>query len=156
MADTTKKPHIYNSAANMWVSFIRRVGLWEFVMMLVRHFGANSIIPRLPRKTFFFEGATLEYFYAKYNITWVTERVLEIPIGLYCLREAGPRQTLEVGNVLSHYIKPEHTVLDKFERAEGIINEDILEYRPDRTFDLILSISTFEHIGYEDDGDPDP
>jgi hypothetical protein len=155
MAEAEPKPHIYNSSANMWLSFIRRVGVWEFGMMLVRHFRANRIIPRLQRKTFSFEGATLEYFYAKYNITWVTERVLEVPIGLHCLKEAGSTQTLEVGNVLGHYIKPEHTVLDKFERAAGIINQDILEYQPNRSFDLIISISTFEHIGYEDDGDPD-
>src|SRR5881227_3214237 len=137
MSDDKSKAHIYNSTANMWLSFIRRVGIWEFVMMLARHFGANWIIPRLPRKNFFFEGATLEYFYAKYNITWVTERALEVPIGLHCVKEAGAKQTLEVGNVLGHYVKPEHAVLDKFERAPGIVNEDILEYRPGRTFDLI-------------------
>src|SRR3954470_24717635 len=102
MAEQQNKPHIYNSALNMWMSFIRRVGVKEFVMMVVRHFGANKIIPRLPRKTFSFEGATLDYYYAKYNITWVTERVLEVPVGLHCLREAGPAQSLEVGNVLSH------------------------------------------------------
>jgi hypothetical protein len=156
MAETQEKKHIYNSTANMWISFIRRVGLWEFGMMVARHFGANRIIPRLPRKTVLFEGAALEYFYAKYNITWVTERVLEVPIGLHCLKRAGPAQTLEVGNVLGHYIQPGHTVLDKFERAPGIVNEDILEFRPGRKFDLIISISTFEHIGYEDDGPSDP
>jgi hypothetical protein len=154
MSENSQK-HIYNSTANMWVSFIRRVGMWEFVMMLVRHALADRLIARLPKKTFSFNGATLEYFYAKYNITWVTERVLEVPIGLYALREAGAAGTLEVGNVLGHYIKAEHTVLDKFERQPGIINEDILSYQPGRTFDLIVSISTFEHIGYEDDGDPD-
>jgi hypothetical protein len=154
MSNAQKKAHIYNSAANMWISFIRRVGPWEFIMMLARHFGANLIIPRLPRKTFLFEGATLDYFYRKYNITWVTERVLEVPIGLHCLAQAGSGNALEVGNVLGHYIKAEHTVLDKFERAHGIINQDILQYRPEKKFDLILSISTFEHIGYEDDGEP--
>lgn len=149
------KAHIYNSALNMWLSFLRRVGPKEFVMLFVRMLAANRIIPRLPRRTFFFEGTALDYFYAKYNLTWVTERALEVPIGFHCVRQAGPRQTLEVGNVLGHYIKPEHTVLDKFERGEGIINADILEYQPGRVYDLIISLSTFEHIGYEDDGDPD-
>jgi hypothetical protein len=154
VAEKSQK-HIYNSAANMWISFIRRVGIWEFIMMLGRHFGANSIIPKLKPKKFTFDGQTLDYFYAKYNITWVTERVLEVPIGFHLLHKAGPAQTLEVGNVLSHYSRPEHTILDKFERGEKIINQDIVEFKPGRTFDLILSISTFEHIGYEDDGDPD-
>jgi hypothetical protein len=153
----TKQPskHIYNSAANMWISFIRRAGLWEFFMLLVRHFSANSILKRLPAKTFVFDGETLQYFYAKYNITWVTERVLEVPIGLRFLELAGAENALEVGNVLGHYIPVRHTVLDKFERGEKIINEDIVTFNPGRTYDLIVSISTFEHIGYEDDGDPD-
>lgn len=156
MANTEQsKKHIYNSAVNMWVSFIKRVGIWEFVMMLVRHFGANFILKGLPEKTFSFEGETLKYFYAKYNITWVTERVIEVPIGMHCIGHAGEQNSLEVGNVLGHYFPAKHAVLDKFERGEGIINQDILEYRPNRRFDLILSISTFEHIGYEDDGPPD-
>ena len=124
-------------------------------MLLVRHFGANLILKRLQRKTFVFDGETLEYFYAKYNVTWVTERVLEVPIGLRLLEIAGAENTLEVGNVLGHYISARHTVLDKFERGEKIINEDIVAFKPGRTYDLILSISTFEHIGYEDDGEPD-
>jgi hypothetical protein len=150
-----KQKHIYNSAVNMWVSFIKRVGIWEFVMMLARHFGANFILKGLKEKTFSFDGATLKYFYAKYNITWVTERVLEVPIGMHCIQRAGEENSLEVGNVLSHYFPPKHAILDKFEKGPGIINEDILDYRPDRKFDLVLSISTFEHIGYEDDGPPD-
>jgi hypothetical protein len=152
----TKSPakHIYNSAATMWISFIRRAGLWEFFMLLVRHFGAASILKRLPPKTFVFDGETLPYFYAKYNITWVTERVLEVPIGLHFLKIAGAENTLEVGNVLGHYAPPQHAVLDKFERGPNIINADITTFDPKRTYDLILSISTFEHIGYEDDGDP--
>lgn len=153
----TKQPgkHIYNSAANMWISFIRRAGLWEFFMLLVRHFSANFILKRLPVKTFVFDGETFQYFYAKYNITWVTERVLEVPIGLRLLEVAGAENTLEVGNVLGHYIPVQHTILDKFERGEKIINEDIVTFNPGRTYDLIVSISTFEHIGYEDDGEPD-
>jgi hypothetical protein len=124
-------------------------------MLVVRHFGANFILKRLPPKTFVFESETLPYFYAKYNVTWVTERVLETPIGLRFLELAGPENTLEVGNVLGHYIPVQHTVIDKFERGEKIINQDIVTFKPGRTYDLILSISTFEHIGYEDDGEPD-
>jgi hypothetical protein len=65
-----------------------------------------------------------------------------------------PQETLEVGNVLSHYSDVKHTVVDKWEKGRGmnVINEDILDYRPNRTFDLIVSISTIEHIGW--DGKP--
>src|SRR4051812_46303220 len=119
MPEQSSKAHIYNSRINMWLSFIRRVGVSEFLMLFVRHFGAKRIIARLPPKTFFFEGALLQYFYAKYNITWVTERVLEVPIGLYLLKQAKPSESLEIGSVLGHYVRPEHTVLDKFERGQG-------------------------------------
>jgi hypothetical protein len=147
--------HIYNSAANMWISFIRRAGVREFLMLLIRLFAAPLILKRLAKKQFNFDGKSLQYFYAKYNLTWVTERALEVPIGRHFIQLAGEENTLEVGNVLGHYFPPHHIVLDKFERGEGIVNEDIIGYNPGRTFDLILSISTFEHIGYEDDGDPD-
>jgi len=43
-----------------------------------------------------------------------------------------------------------HTVLDKFETAASVINEDITAWQTDRRFALILSISTFEHIGFDD------
>jgi len=58
---------------------------------------------------------------------------------------------LEVGNVTPHYLDTAHTVLDKYERGPGIINEDIADYSPTERFDLILSVSTFEHIGYDDE-----
>jgi len=48
-----------------------------------------------------------------------------------------------------------HTILDKFERGKGIINEDILNFVATEKFELIVSISTFEHIGFDDDMDDD-
>ena len=42
-------------------------------------------------------------------------------------------------------------MLDKYERAPGIVNEDIVGYQPANPFDLVLSISTLEHIGFDDD-----
>ncbi len=43
-------------------------------------------------------------------------------------------------------------VVDKYEKGRGIINEDINTYLPKNKFDLIVSISTFEHIGFDDSG----
>jgi hypothetical protein len=156
MNNQAAKKHIYNDAVKMWASFVRRAGLWEFVMMIFRHFAApHLILPRLKPKTFEFKKQKLPYFYHRYNITWVTERVLEVPTALNYLAQTDPLKVLEIGNVLSHYFDPKHTILDKFETGPGIVNEDILTYNPGRKFDLIISISTFEHIGYEDDN-PDP
>jgi hypothetical protein len=40
------------------------------------------------------------------------------------------RNVLEVGNVLSHYFPVHHDVLDKYEKAKGVINEDVVEFSP--------------------------
>lgn len=156
MAPAKSKTHIYNDELNKWISFIRRAGIWEFGMMFVRHFLAARIIRSLPSRTLPFKGETLTYFYHRYNITWVTERVVEVPIALSYMAKVPSGNVLEVGNVLSHYFPPQHQVLDKFEGGPNVIREDIVTFNPAKRYDLIISISTFEHIGFEDDGDPDP
>jgi hypothetical protein len=93
----------------------------------------------------------LALFYHRYNSTWSNERAVEVPIGRHFLSEAAAPDVLEVGNVLSHYQPVTHTILDKFERRPGVLNEDITNWRTERRFNLILSISTFEHIGCDDD-----
>ncbi|MEW6156972.1 MAG: class I SAM-dependent methyltransferase [Verrucomicrobiota bacterium] len=84
-------------------------------------------------------------------MTWASERCIEVPIAHEYLREFASGTTLEVGNVLSHYGVIRHQVLDKFEKGPGIINADIVEFHPTERFDLVLSISTFEHIGFDDE-----
>jgi hypothetical protein len=148
--------HIYSSEARKWLGFMRRAGVGQFVLTVGRHFAAPWIIGRLRRQVFPFKGESLDYFYHRYNLTWVTERAIEVPIARYYLRGREPAGVLEVGNVLSHYQEVRHTVLDRFEPGVGGVAEDIVTYRPGRRFALILSISTFEHIGYEDEGGPDP
>ena len=63
------------------------------------------------------------------------------------------KQILEIGNVLNHYYSNSGrwVVLDKFEKAHDVINEDVVEYEPKDKLDLILSISTMEHVGFDDD-----
>jgi SAM-dependent methyltransferase len=86
-------------------------------------------------------------------MTWASERCVEVPIGRLMVSRFGGRNVLEVGNVLSHYGPISHEVLDKFERGPRIINEDIVTFSSARKYDLILSISTFEHIGFDDEAD---
>ena len=46
------------------------------------------------------------------------------------------------------------TVVDKYEAAYDVINQDIYEYFSDEKFDFIYSISTFEHM--DSDGGRNP
>ena len=57
---------------------------------------------------------------------------------------------LEVGNVLSHYGQQDHVVLDKYEQAAGVLNRDVLELDGLGPFDLIVAISTLEHVGWDE------
>ena len=86
-------------------------------------------------------------------MTWAGERCIEIPIAKSYLDHYSGKRVLEVGNVLSHYFPVSHDILDKFEKGTGIINEDIIGFAPQKRYDLILSISTFEHIGYDDEAE---
>lgn len=117
----------------------------------IRRTFAPVILPCLKRRTFRWEGQDLACFYHAYNMTWVGERAAEIPIAKNFLDGANGKSVLEIGNVLSHYFPVTHTVVDKFEVAPKVINQDVLDFRPETHFDLILSISTFEHIGFDDD-----
>lgn len=57
---------------------------------------------------------------------------------------------LEVGDVLSHYFPIHHDVVDKYQVAPGVINQDIAEFIPPERYDLILSISTPEDVGWDE------
>jgi len=72
------------------------------------------------------------------------------------LHQYPPEVVLEIGNVLSHYRRLTHDVVDKYEISfrRSIIREDVLTYTPKRRYDLCISISTFEHIGL-DEGNKD-
>jgi hypothetical protein len=110
---------------------------------------------RLSRsRTFAFEGHTYSYFFHEYNRTWANERAVEIPIVWEMMKKYRGKRILEVGNVLSHYFKVDHDIVDKYERANGVINQDIVVFRPPRKYDLIVSISTLEHVGMDEKQTP--
>jgi hypothetical protein len=97
------------------------------------------------------QGQTYYYFYAfKYNRTWKTERSIEIPIIREIIRLYQGKRILELGNVLSHYFPIQHDVLDKYEKTNGIINQDVVDFKPANNYDLIVSISTLEHVGWDE------
>ena len=60
------------------------------------------------------------------------------------------KNILEIGNVLSHHVRFEHDVLDKYEIAKGVINAEIVDFESEKKYDLIVSISTLEHVGWDE------
>ena len=102
---------------------------------------------RHPEK-FWVLGREYLYFRHPYNRAWMNERSVELSLALDFLSEAVGR-TLELGNVTSHYVSPAHDVLDKYENYPGVINEDIISYAAE-PYDNILSISTIEHVGWDE------
>jgi SAM-dependent methyltransferase len=149
----TPKKHLYNSRLSKVKWFVNRFGAREVVLKPMRMIFAPLILPRLRRDSFTFQGQSFPYFFHAYNMTWAGERCVEVPIAFHYLEAAGGKNVLEVGNVLSHYREVTHDVLDKFEKGRSVINEDILTFAPQKKYDLILSISTFEHIGFDDESE---
>ena len=90
------------------------------------------------------------YHYFDTVKTWHGERAVEIPIVMEMVRKYQGKNILEIGNVLSHHVRFEHDILDKYEIAKGIINEDVVDFRPNKRYDLIVSISTLEHVGWDE------
>lgn len=112
----------------------------------------NKIIPIFinhfyPEKTFIFRNTKYKYLFSEYS--WATERVVEIPIILKYLDTS--KRTLELGNVLCQFTdKVTWDVIDKYEVGNNVINEDIITWRPKEKYDLIVSVSTIEHIGFNE------
>jgi len=111
---------------------------------------AHLIICAKTRKAFVYRGEKYSYYYHKYNITWRNERAVEIPIVMSMLENPQGKRILEVGNVLSHYTRVGWEIIDKYEKRDGVQNVDVIDFIRPNTYDLILSISTIEHVGLDD------
>ncbi len=96
-------------------------------------------------------GNVYNYFYHSYNRTWRNERAVEIPIVSSIVEQSKGKRILEIGNVLSHYRTVNHDIVDKYERIPGVMNQDIVDFHPDKKYDLIIGISTLEHIGWDEE-----
>ena len=101
-------------------------------------------------KTFRYQGVDLEYFSHRYNVAWGNERTIEIPIALYHLEEFSGSRILEVGNVLGCYVKRAWDCVDLYDSSPGLIKADILTFSPAIPYDFIFSISTLEHVRYDE------
>jgi len=101
-------------------------------------------------RKFKLQGKNYSYFCNIYNATWKNERAVEISISNELIKKYKNKKVLEVGNVLSHYSPVTHDILDKYEKSKGIINKDIVDFKPSKKYDLIISISTLEHVGFDE------
>ena len=98
---------------------------------------------------------TFEYKCMKYKrcrsfrrSAYCTERAVEIPIVMGEI-SSGMR-VLEVGNVLHGHCDVRHDVIDKYEKSPGVLNCDIVDYKRDEKYDIVVSISTLEHVGFDE------
>jgi hypothetical protein len=104
------------------------------------------------RRTFGPRGFQLEgryYRYSHHHYMYESERIVEVGL-VWDFLQGRQGEALEVGNVLSNYHAFSHTVVDKYEVATGVLNEDIVSYDPGKKFDTIVSISTLEHVGWDE------
>lgn len=81
-----------------------------------------------------------------------SERIVEIPCALdFIQRYSRPDQRmLEVGNSLGSLCECERDIVDKYESSAKVINEDILTFDAGSGYDLIVSVSTLEHVGFDE------
>jgi hypothetical protein len=121
-------------------------GIWLPFVMLQRLWVYTS------RKLFVsqtFVFADKKYRYVIHPFTLNNERTVEIAIASEFLRDK-TGEILEVGNVLSNYCSFSHDVVDKYELTPGVINEDIVSFSPGKKYDVIVTLSTLEHVGWDE------
>lgn len=108
------------------------------------HFKLNK------NRKFIFNNNEYNYYYTSKEGYWQyrTERVIEIPIFYGMIKSFSGKKILEVGNTLAHYYPISHTVVDKYEPGDGVINKDIVGFNDGKKYDLIINISTLEHVGF--------
>jgi hypothetical protein len=104
---------------------------------------------RMWSQPFLLDGVKYSCLVHLYNRTWTNERAVEIPLArTFLANSTGP--VLELGNVLANYGAAGHTVIDKYEIQPSVLNVDVVDYRPDERFGAIISISTLEHVGFDE------
>jgi len=126
-----------------------RIGIVK-VIFNMKNYWLFIYAKRFRNRHFAFNGSEYNYYRALYNTTFLNERTVEIPIIVDYIEKFKEKRILEIGNVISHYFKFSYDILDKYEKQEGVINVDIVDFVPEYKYDLIVSISTFEHIGFDE------
>jgi hypothetical protein len=144
---TNKQPYIYYKGFR---AVIFRYLFYFPIITPLRYLAGLFLIYLRSSKTFVFCGKDYQYFYSFRGKTFLHERAVEIPIALEKIRSYEGHRILEVGNVLAQHGSPPHDIVDKYEKAPGVMNEDVVDFTPREPYDLIISISTLEHVGWDE------
>jgi hypothetical protein len=117
---------------------------------------ALPVVAVTPRQRVTVFGTRVPLYYAFRRWLWRHERCVELGLGRFAMARRRPEDVLEVGNVLPLTGVRGHTVVDKWEKGPGVINEDIVDFAPGRRYGLVVCLSTLEHIGWDEEPqDPD-
>jgi hypothetical protein len=108
------------------------------------------------REPFVLDGERYGYLLHHYNTTWRNERTVEVPLAARVLERRQGARLLEVGNVLHNYLEDSQLpsgreIIDKYELAPGVRNIDVIDHHPEEPYEVIVSISTLEHVGWDED-----
>jgi hypothetical protein len=109
------------------------------------------LVAALPHRHVELEGQRIALHYEFRRWAWRTERCAEIALGARAVAQREPDEVLEVGNVMPLAGVRGHIVVDKYEAFPGVVNEDILDFAPGRRYGLVLSLSTLEHVGWDEE-----
>jgi SAM-dependent methyltransferase len=123
---------------------LRRVGRWGTAYV------RGLLWPPKPG-SFTLGGDSYVCVHHRHNFTWLNERAVELSVAKRALDVADRGRVLEVGDVLGHYFRCEHAVVDKYEHGRRVIPIDVLDYRPREGYDLVVSVSTLEHVGWDEE-----
>lgn len=137
---------VKNQLKTKGLVFVITKSLPSLSLFILKHFEFKYL---QKKRHFTLNGKKYQYFYHPYNFTYFGERCVEIPIIHEEIQKNQKSKILEIGNVLSHYFATFHDVVDKYEKAPNVINQDITKFKAQKQYDLIVSISTIEHVGWD-------
>jgi len=124
--------------------------LFKFLSKINTSKGLLFLLYRELSPKFRIQNNKYNYFYHNYRRTWNNERAVEVPIIWEIVNRYKDKEILEVGNVLSHYYNVNHDIVDKYEVSDSVINKDIIDYQTNKKYELVISISTLEHVGWNE------
>lgn len=134
-------------------NYIKQYGLKITLIKAIRDL--YPIIPlylyhKIYDRYFKYEGCRIKYFIRLARII-NSERIVEIPLTIKLIQKTKFDSCLEIGDTVSKYFTFPHDIIDKYERRHNIIQADAYSYNFPVKYDLIISISTIEHIGKDED-----
>lgn len=134
-----------------WVTYYCVVNLGSilFASFFDLYYSLGYKSKKLSKKNFIFNKKKYNYFSHPYNNTWKHERAIEIPIAHSYLQKYKSLEVLEIGNVLSNYFNVKHSIVDNYEISKGVTNVDVMNFKPKKKYQFIVSVSTLEHVGVD-------